>query len=339
MGQRATAMLGPLFSAFADLGVEAVPVNYGDDAVEDVRNELLGLDGAVVWVNPIQDGASRARLDALLRDVAAEGVWISAHPDVIDILGTKEVLHRTRELGWGGDIEAYRSSADLAARFPTRLAQHGRLVVKQARGNGGNGVWRVELIDPGPAPSTATPVRIQPAQPKDAAGQESTLGAFLDICAAYFAWSGCVIDQPYLDRLADGMVRCYYVHDEVVGFCHQWPKGLLRLDPTATDAAPKVPAMEDADTPAYARLRRQAETDWIPSMKELLGLDTDRLPVIWDTDFLYGPKNAAGEDTYVLCEINVSAVWPFPPQGTRRLAQAATDRALAAKAARKQSWA
>jgi len=33
-----------------------------------------------------------------------------------------------------------------------------------------------------------------------------------------------------------------------------------------------------------------------------------QLPIIWDADFLYGPKTPSGDDSYVLCEINVSAV-------------------------------
>jgi hypothetical protein len=61
-------------------------------------------------------------------------------------------------------------------------------------------------------------------------------------------------------------------------------------------------------------------------MKEVLGVDRDALPVIWDADFLYGPKTAAGEDTYVLCEVNVSAVWPFPPMAAATIAAAALAR-------------
>jgi hypothetical protein len=48
-------------------------------------------------------------------------------------------------------------------------------------------------------------------------------------------------------------------------------------------------------------------------MTGVLGISPEELPVIWDADFLFGPKTAAGHDTWVLCEINVSAVWPFPP--------------------------
>jgi len=135
-----------------------------------------------------------------------------------------------------------------------------------------------------------------------------------------------LVDQPFQDRLSDGLVRCYFVHDEVVGFCHQWPKGLL--DPSS-DAA-RQPAtdsvFEGPDTPAYQSLRHVAEHEWVPKMQAVLGLDAVALPAIWDADFLYGPKTQSGEDTYVLCEINVSAVWPFPDHAIEKLATAAVAR-------------
>ena len=45
-----------------------------------------------------------------------------------------------------------------------------------------------------------------------------------------------------------------------------------------------------------------------------------------DADFLYGPKDESGADTYVLCEIKVSAVWPFPPHATGAIVEAAVAR-------------
>ena len=55
------------------------------------------------------------------------------------------------------------------------------------------------------------------------------------------------------------------------------------------------------------------------------------LPVIWDADFLYGPKAAAGDDTYVLCEINASSTFAFPEHAMPAVARAALDR-IAARA-------
>jgi hypothetical protein len=137
--------LGPLMEALRRLNVPVVPVVYREDAADAVRARLLGLDGVLVWVNPIQDGANRSHLDALLREAASKGVWVSADPEVILTLGTKEVLYRTRDVGWGAGTDLYLDAADFRARFPRALARDKVRVLKQARGNGGNGVWRVEL--------------------------------------------------------------------------------------------------------------------------------------------------------------------------------------------------
>jgi len=143
-------------------------------------------------------------------------------------------------------------------------------------------------------------------------------------------WSGCLVDQPFQERLEDGMIRCYFVHDEVVGFCRQWPRALMSPSSLAIPAA--ASAYEGSEAPAYASLKRLAESEWVPRMKELLGLDTPSLPAIWDADFFYGPKDQFGNDTFVLCEINVSAVWPFPEQAVEKLARAAVTRVAEATA-------
>jgi len=90
-----------MFAAFATLGVAAEPVVFSDDRAEAVHQQLLGLDAVLVWVNPIEQGRDRSRLDPLLREVAAAGVWVSAHPDVIQKVATKQVLVDTQHLSWG----------------------------------------------------------------------------------------------------------------------------------------------------------------------------------------------------------------------------------------------
>jgi hypothetical protein len=47
----------------------------------------------------------------------------------------------------------------------------------------------------------------------------------------------------------------------------------------------------------------------------------DALPVIWDADFLLGPKGEDGGDSYVLCEINASSVFPIPDEAADHLAE------------------
>lgn len=325
--------LGSLFEALAALRVDIVPVTFGEERVEEVAAQLRRLDGVLVWVNPIQNGVNRQRVDELLRQVAATGVWVSAHPDVIRRMGTKEVLFDARHAGWGSDTDLYRSVDELAERLPARLARHGRLVLKQGRGNGGNGVWSIELMEPAAPTTLRSPVRVQEARAKDGFVERLSLGEFVQRCGSYFAWSGVLVDQEYQRRLADGLIRCYFSHGEVVGFRHQWPTGLLDADAAASIRDRPPAAMEGPDAPAYELLRRRAEREWVPEMARVLGLDPPSLPVIWDADFLYGPKDADGEDGYTLCEINVSAVWPFPPMASTTIATNTLARVTEAVAA------
>ena len=90
-----------LFRAFAAEGIYAEPAVYRDDFCTEVHDQLMQVDAVLVWVNPIHDGHDRSVLGAMLREVAAAGIFVSAHPDVILKLGTKEVLYRTRDIGWG----------------------------------------------------------------------------------------------------------------------------------------------------------------------------------------------------------------------------------------------
>ena len=73
-------------------------------------------------------------------------------------------------------------------------------------------------------------------------------------------------------------------------------------------------------------LKALLESEWVPQMQALLQIDTASLPMLWDADFLLGPKNANGEDTYVLCEINSSSVYPYPDEALEPLIQAAAAR-------------
>ena len=325
--------LSSLFEALASVNVAAEPAVYSDEIVDEIRDQLLRLDGVLVWVDPISDGQDRSNLDPMLREVAAKGVWVSAHPDVILKMGTKEVLFRTRHLGWGTQTYLYRAVDELRTELPLRLAS-GPRVLKQNRGNGGIGTWKVDL--PAHGTSTVAPdtiVRVLHAR-RGSVEEDLCLGDFLSRCEQYFAGAGCMIDQPFQPRLSDGMIRCYMVRDEVAGFGHQLIKALMPSPPGTEPAQPGPRIMYDASEPAFQALRRKMESEWTPPMTRLLDIDRASLPIIWDADFLYGPKTESGEDTYVLCEINVSAVFPFPEQAIAKIAKAAATFMLSAKKSR-----
>jgi tetratricopeptide (TPR) repeat protein len=79
-----TSRFRAIFAVLADIGIDAEPVVYEDDVLNSVRAQLATVDGVLVWVNPIHEGRNRANLDALLREVAARGVWVSAHGRTAD---------------------------------------------------------------------------------------------------------------------------------------------------------------------------------------------------------------------------------------------------------------
>jgi hypothetical protein len=323
--------LSRVFEALAALGIHAEPAVYADDMVSEVREQLLKLDGVLVWVNPISDGQDRASLDAMLRDVASRGIWVSAHPDVILKMGAKEVLHRTRHLGWGTDTHLYRAARAFREEFPPRLLSAGPRVLKQNRGNAGQGVWKVELVSP--TASEDAPVRVLQAT-RGSVPEDLSLGDFMRRCGAYFTADGCIVDQPYQPRLPDGMIRCYMSTDKVVGFGHQLVKALVAPPPEGPDSEAGRPGpriMHPASAAPFQALRTKMEAEWTPGMMQLLDIDALSLPIIWDADFLYGPRTASGEDTYVLCEINVSSVFPFPEQAPAEIARRALDRLLSSQ--------
>jgi hypothetical protein len=312
-----------IFAALAALNIDAEPAVYCEEAADEVREQLLKVDGVLVWVDPLSGGRNRRKLDVLLRDVAIQGVWVSTHPDVTQKMGVKEVLYATRHLGWGTDTHLYRSVAEFHEAFPGRLQAAGSRVIKQNRGNGGQGVWKVETSKTDDALTVLEACR----------GSEPLvipLLEFLDRCAPYFADGGCIVDQPFQARLPEGMIRCYMGTDRVVGFGQQLIKALLpppeRADSPEAQPGPRI--MYPASAPAFQSLRRQMESEWTPQMMQLLGIEREHLPIIWDADFLFGPRNAAGEDSYVLCEINVSSVMPVPDHAPAEIARLAKERLL-----------
>ena len=315
-----------VFEELAALGIHAEPAVYADDIADEVREQLLSVDGVLVWVDPIHEGQTRTVLDAILRDVASRGPWVSAHPDVILKMGVKEVLFRTRHLGWGTDTHLYCTAVEFGDAFPSRLQSAGPRVLKQNRGNGGEGVWKVEVVSR-PASKTSV-VRVLHAR-RGSMPEEMPLGEFMTRCEPYFASNGCIVDQPFQPRLPDGMIRCYMGVDKVVGFGHQFIKALIPPPPEGPDspgAQPGPRIMHGAEAEPFQVLRAKMEAEWTPQMMEILGIDAASLPIIWDADFLYGPRTASGEDSYVLCEINVSSVFAIPDQAPAAIARLAWSR-------------
>ena len=308
----AESRFAALFTAFAAAGVSAEPAIYNDDFADEVAAQLRGIQAVLVWCNPIEGGRRRNRLDALLRDAAESGVLVSAHPDAILKLGTKDVLVEVRDLPFGSDALRVDSLTQLAIELPQRL-QRGARVLKQYRGQSGHGEWRVERVE------GSTLLKVRHAQRGAEEGLLS-MTELLRTLAPYFEPENGshMVDQAWQPRLVDGMVRAYLVGDRVAGFGHQAVNALYPASGGQPAPAPGPRLYFPAEDPPFQTLRRQLETEWIEQLRARVGLSSEQLPLLWDCDFMFGER----PDSFVLCEINVSCVSPFPPSAIQPLVAA-----------------
>jgi hypothetical protein len=297
--------LAGVAEALSNAGADVVSAPFCDEIADAFEARLAGVDLVLVWFNPFEGRRDRSRLNAALRNAAAKGVLVSAHPDVIDVLGTKDVLYRTRHMAWGSDVKRYGSCQAMREGLLDSL-KHGTRVLKQLRGQSGDGIWQVALQDEAQR-GTTKPLLVVLHAVRDSLPQTMTVDAFSDLCRPYFEHAGAMIDQAFQPRLAEGMIRCYMVGNRVAGFGEQLVNALL------PDSTPGPRLYFPADRDDFQPLKRLLEGKWIGQMCEALDRKESDLPVLWDADFLLGAKSSSGEDTYVLCEINISSVYPFPP--------------------------
>jgi hypothetical protein len=332
----AASRFAPLFEAFAAAGVLAEPAVYHDDFAAEVGAQLRQVHGVLVWHNPIEGGRTRARLDALLREVAAAGVFVSTHPETILRLGTKDVLLAARDLPFGSDVFRVDTLEQLRAELPARLGRGAR-VLKQHRGHSGIGVWRVEALGAGR-------FALRHAQ-RGSAPVVVDLEGVLRTLAPYFADGGHMVDQAWQARLPEGMVRAYLVRDRVAGFGHQAVNALHPGVPGGEPPPPGPRLYSGADDARFQSLRQRLESQWVAQLARAVGLATADLPMLWDADFLLGERGAreaggsgesgeSGEasERYVLCEVNVSSVAPFPDAAIAPLVAATCERLRATAA-------
>ena len=318
----AESRFAPLFAAFSAAGVEAEPAVYHDDFADEVAAQLQRVKVVLVWCNPIEGGRRRDRLDMLLRKVAATGVLVSAHPDAILRLGTKDVLVETHDLPFGSDVHGVDSLEQLATELPARL-KRGARVLKQHRGHSGLGVWRVESVD---CDASTGLLKLRHAQ-RGSEEERVDLHGLLQRMAPYFepAQGGHLIDQAWQPRLAEGMVRAYLVEDRVTGFGHQ---AVNALHPTEQQPGSRL--YHGPDVPEFQSLKQRLESEWLGLLSERVGLSRDQLPLLWDCDFMLGDSAPGEVQSYVLCEVNVSSVSPFPPSSIAPLVEAVKAKLVSA---------
>jgi hypothetical protein len=279
-------------------------LTYHDSRREALHDEARACDAVLAWINPSEPQLDRPALDAFLRGLADDGVLVSAHPDTILRIGTKDVLVVTQPLSWSVDTSAYRSIGDFRAAFPAKVRREGARVLKRYRGHSGQGVWKVTCLSPETFEVQSASREEPPRELK-----EDAMLTFFE--SEVFARGGHLVDQRWVASMDRGMVRAYMCGSRVAGFGFQ---EIIALRPASPDddftrSQPSRRYYYTESCFLFQRLRERLEKEWIPALKTLMGMQPDEFPLLWDADFFFGDVPDA---EFLLCEINASCVSPFP---------------------------
>jgi hypothetical protein len=71
----AAARLGRIRDALAEVGLIAEVAVYSDDAADEVRSQLVNVDGVPVWVDPVTGPADRTLFRVVHVHLCERGVW------------------------------------------------------------------------------------------------------------------------------------------------------------------------------------------------------------------------------------------------------------------------
>lgn len=299
-----------LAQSLSDAGLNVESILYHDSKVVQLEEYLTRFTAILVWVNPIEQGTDRRCLDALLLGLAGKGVYVSTHPEVILKIGTKKVLYSTRNMDWGGDTELYSDYDDFEKRFLASLDVSNIRILKQYRGNGGNGVFKIRFAD-----SSRKSICVVHAP---SANEKRILSPveFHKEFSRYFENEGVLISQQWVRGITNGMVRCYLTGTKVSGFGYQESNALCPLsdDPESKARPTSGRFYFSEQCGLFQDLRNIMESKWVPQLQQIHSISDQMMPLLWDVDlFINDVNNQHAEAKYTLCEINVSCVSPFPP--------------------------
>jgi len=297
-----------LAAHFIEKGFDVNSVLYNDTIADKLAKELPRYKAILVWVNPIEQQSDRKILDDLLMKLSAQGCFVSAHPDTILKMGTKEILYRIRETEFGGDIKLYHSFDDFKERFLLSKDSTGIRILKQYRGNGGDGIFKIDTTNIKNNKISITHAKIGDEE------KMMTIDELFKLFESYFKTSSMFIDQKWNQNIVNGMVRCYLSGSKVAGFGYQEINALYPI--TESNPVFKKPSQRfyfSENCGLFKDLKYIMENSWVSKLQEITGITNEMLPVIWDADFFINKINTENtSEKYSLCEINVSCVSPFP---------------------------
>ncbi|MEK5232394.1 Cj0069 family protein [Lysinibacillus sp. FSL K6-0232] len=294
----------PMVDALQQRGQEAEVIFFNVTKTQQIFDYVK--EHGIAYVSRINPGnlQHEEAYFAMLRELCQAGVMGMPHPDAMISYGSKDALSKLTTTNLvPDDTFAYYTVDVFKAQFPISLALTER-VLKQNRGSTGEGIWRVHVVEPLAEGMTTVPLdaKIKCTEAKDNHVEYWQLGDFMTFCEQYITGpNGMLIDMRFLPRITEGEIRLLMLRHHPVHVVHKKP----------ADTADAF----SATLFSGAHYRYDAPEDWaalvqnflaqLPQITSLLG--NYDLPLIWTADFMLD-TNEAGEDCYILGEINCSCV-------------------------------
>ena len=298
----------PICNALIEKGWSAEPIFYSDEEYDAVKAKLESCNGVIVRIMPgvYYEGVTRSKVDDLLRGIAASGVPVMPHPDVTAMMGNKDALVKIRDLMSCGmpDTYAYYDIPSFQESFPKTISS-GVRVIKQNRGSQGEGIWVCKLKDTNDAHNVTGSTVLELQEAFDNHKEERTVDEFMTFCEEYLVGDNAqLIDQQFLPRIVEGEIHLNMIYST--------PSEIVVKTPTeggisATVASGAIPETYKADDPKFATMMDDFLNKDMPKLMEALGLAGQPLPLIWTVDFILGPKDASGNDTYVATQFGCAS--------------------------------
>ncbi len=292
----------PIIDSLSERGWTSEIIFYRDEDRGEIYRYTCERAGAYVSrVNP-GNLPNEIGYFQMLRELVKHGVVGLPHPDAMINYGAKNAVEKLKGTDIvPEDVKCYYDFDTFKGGFPQSLAQ-GVRVAKQNRGSTGEGIWRVELIEPA-ADSADLGQMVKCTEAKDNHVETMKLGEFIDFCVQYLdGEGGMILDMPFLERIKEGEIRVFMLRNSVVNIVHKKPAD----SPDAFSATLFSGAKYTYESPEKWPQLVELVTRNVPVIQQRLG--NYDLPLIWTIDFILDTDLKTGGDTYVPGEINASCV-------------------------------
>ncbi|RLA63832.1 MAG: hypothetical protein DRQ88_11900 [Epsilonproteobacteria bacterium] len=279
---------------------------YSDENRGEIYRHIVTKAGAYISrVNPgnLKDETGYFQM---LKELVENGIQGLPHPDAMVSYGAKNAVEKLKESDLvPNDVYSYYSFEDFKENFIKTLAT-GVRVLKQNRGSTGEGIWRVEVIEPGKSTNSeevSLDSKVKCTEAKDNHVETMRLSEFIDFCVQYLEGpSGMLLDMPFLERIKEGEIRVFMLRKKPVNIVHKKPADT----PDAFSATLFSGAKYTYDSPEkWPDLMRLIQNNLNAIIEKLGGYE---IPLIWTADFILDTDKDTGKDKYVLGEINASCV-------------------------------